>query len=580
MVKEAEKRPNAPRTFALALFVGGLVACGAGGTGEATDGGGSPEASAADARADVEPDAAGRIRHDASEDAAEPALDAGVDAVTDAALPPRDAWTFAPTIPVAALDQNNTSACSDDAGPCSTAWDQTHVVKYADDGGTHTVKGFWDNAVAPGASAPGSVYGRVSKVKVSELLPGYDVPVWLAAQDWWGEQGHIDNGETSSSTAQVTNEVADQISRGFAGQVVAWDGPGRTEDKALAHIMTSAEGSGGVYRFAARFEKNYLDDSCGSAPTVSCLNTGLKYLVTTYGSSPAYLKDGSGRPIVFIFIDPSSADYALLSDPGVDLAGGVFQMLYPHGFPGNDPPNTGGEYAWVTPTDDDHATTKTTGSEGTFAWSTDFGFSTLTSFFKAASSNQSSFLVSSAYKGFDDALATWTLGRVIDQQCGRTWLETFDHTTTFGGGSFTGALNYLQSGKRLDMVMVDTWDDYEEGTEIETGIDNCLSTFDVSLVGSTLRWAPTWGADPMNAAITGTEATIFEYEVYVASPGSANVMKLVDVPCTAGSCEHSLDVSQLGIEGGPYTFYVQAIGQPSIANHLAGPTGTTFTAPR
>jgi hypothetical protein len=38
-------------------------------------------------------------------------------------------------------------------------------------------------------------------------------------------------------------------------------------------------------------------------------------------------------------------------------------------------------------------------------------------------------------------------------------------------------------------------------------------------------------------------------------------------------------VSQLGIEGGPYTFYVQAIGQPSIANHLAGPTGTTFTAP-
>jgi hypothetical protein len=200
----------------------------------------------------VKADSGGRIRHDASEDAAEPALDAGVDAVTDAASPRRDAWAFAPTIPVAALDQNNTSACSDDAGPCSTAWDQTHVVKYADDGGTHTVKGFWDNAVGAGTSAPGSVYGRVSKVKVSELLPGY-------------------------------------------------------------------------------------------------------------------LKDGSGRPIVFIFIDPSSAEYTLLSDPGVDLAGGVFQMLYPHGFPGNDPPNTGGEYAWVAPTDDDHATTKTTGSEGTFA---------------------------------------------------------------------------------------------------------------------------------------------------------------------------------------------------------------------
>ena len=44
----------------------------------------------------------------------------------------------------------------------------------------------------------------------------------------------------------------------------------------------------------------------------------------------------------------------------------------------------------------------------------------------------------------------------------------------------------------------------------------------------------------------------------------------------------SIDLSRaallLGLRGGPYAFYVQAVGQPSIVNHRAGPTTKTFTA--
>ena len=33
--------------------------------------------------------------------------------------------------------------------------------------------------------------------------------------------------------------------------------------------------------------------------------------------------------------------------------------------------------------------------------------------------------VGAAYKGFNDSLAVWGSGRVMGQQCGQTWLQTF-----------------------------------------------------------------------------------------------------------------------------------------------------------
>jgi hypothetical protein len=498
----------------------------------------------------------------------------GVDAQTDAG-----AWAFAPTLAVAALDQNNTSACGSDAAPCTMAWAPTQKVTYSsasayDAGTTRTVDGFWDNAVVAGPSAAGSPYGHVSKVPVSALLPGYDVPVLVASQNWWGSSGHLDNGEASASAAQADNQVADQISRGFAGQVVAWDGPGRTEDQAVTNIMASAEAAG-HYVFAVRLEEEYLAYACGSGgATVACLNQGIAYIATHYGASPAYLEDAGGHPIVFVFFS-HSADLALLSDPGIDAAGTVLEMLEPHGFPGKAPPDAVGEYAWVAPTDG--PVTTTSGSAGTFAWCSDSGMSDLNNFFSDASKNQSSLIVSEAHKGFDDSLANWSLNRLIDQQCGMTWLQMFDHTGSFGGSSsYQGSLNYLQSGKHVDMVMVDTWDDYEEGTEIETGIDNCMTGLEVTLEGSTLSWAPAWGKDPMNDAVSGSEASLHEYAVYAARAGGAEVMLVDELACAGGTCPHSLDVSKLGIRGGPYVFYVQAVGQPSIVSHLAGPTSSVY----
>jgi hypothetical protein len=249
-------------------------------------------------------------------------------------------WVFAPTTSVAELTQNDTAACGSSAAPCTAAWTTSHSVKYSSGvytGQTHTVDGFWDRPVSAGAQNPSSVNGYVSKVPVTALLPGHDVPVFVETQNWWGGgNGHIGNGEVSSNAAQIKNQIDDQRSRGFSGQIVDWYGQGTTADKALPAIKSNAEASGGQYRFAVMIDKGFFTN-CGE--TVACLDGAIAYLFSNYTSSAAYLRDAGGHPIIFYFINQYyPTEYAILKDPSIDAKGTTFVMYEPNGFPKNDPP--------------------------------------------------------------------------------------------------------------------------------------------------------------------------------------------------------------------------------------------------
>jgi len=92
-----------------------------------------------------------------------------------------------------------------------------------------------------------------------------------------------------------------------------------------------------------------------------------------------------------------------------------------------------------------------------------------------------------------------------------------------------------------------TWNDYEEATEIETGINNCL-TVSASVSGNSLDWS-----------IKGNENTVHHYVAYVSIDGK-NLMALRNaVPGT-----RSLNLCSYSIPNGSYTGFVQAVGKPSI----------------
>jgi hypothetical protein len=130
----------------------------------------------------------------------------------------------------------------------------------------------------------------------------------------------------------------------------------------------------------------------------------------------------------------------------------------------------------------------------------------------------------------------------MNQQCGQTWLQTFS--------DINGLYN---SGKQLTDLQLVTWDDYEEGTEIESGVENCL-TLSPSVSGGSLQWN-----------ISGNENTVDHYTVYISNDGQ-NLMSLADLQPGL----RSLNLCGFSIPNGSYQLFVQAVGKPTLANQISG----------
>lgn len=122
-------------------------------------------------------------------------------------------------------------------------------------------------------------------------------------------------------------------------------------------------------------------------------------------------------------------------------------------------------------------------SNGGFSWvqpsdatqSDPMSLNYLSDFYSTAQQYPAKLPVGASYKGFNDTLASWSANRIMQQQCGQTWLS-----------SFAKANSMWSTSKQLAWFQLVTWNDYEEATEIETGIDNCVSVNE-SVSGSTLN---------------------------------------------------------------------------------------------
>jgi hypothetical protein len=92
---------------------------------------------------------------------------------------------------------------------------------------------------------------------------------------------------------------------------------------------------------------------------------------------------------------------------------------------------------------------------------------------------------------------------IMDATCGKTFLASMGEPAVKGFGS----------SHPLQAVEITTWDDYDEGTEMETGIDNCVSSFSSSLTGTSLSWTIGFNSP-------GDESTIDHYAIFYSTDGS------------------------------------------------------------
>jgi hypothetical protein len=361
---------------------------------------------------------------------------------------------------------------------------------------------------------------NVSKVAIRNLLySGATTKIYAHFMPWFGPSNHMNVGYDSSEPAQVKRQVEDMISRGIDGAIVDWYGPGNTHhNTATLNLMHESElhpgfefaicEDGGAIKNATDKTQKLIDD--------------LNYVYSTFESSPAYMRR-DGRPVILFFgVEAYSIDWDRVR---AEVLGNPMFIFRNSG--GFTKPHTNGGYGWLAPQSPPGPNYMSLGYLDNF-YSTALKYSSLESF-------------GSAFKGFDDSLASWGSNRKILQFCGQTWLS-----------SMAEAGKYYDSSKQLESLQIVTWNDYEEGSEIESGIDNCFS-LTAAVAGNELRWS-----------IKGNENTIEHYEIFVSVDGE-NLMRLVEVP--VGS--RSINLASFDLEPTSYTLHVKAVGKPSIVNHMS-----------
>ena len=190
------------------------------------------------------------------------------------------------------------------------------------------------------------------------------------------------------------------------------------------------------------------------------------------------------------------------------------------------------------------------------------------------------------YKGFDREDAGFVAGasdvkaRVISQLCGQTWLNTFAKIS--GPDDKITNQPYFSSAHQLPFVQVATWDDYDEGTEIETGIDNCVNENSFTISQPDHTTALTWGYN-FNDTANGTLNTIDRYRLFFTQNTDGTNLFGFDVFPTCTNNTGVVSCSGINLNSlqtwpaGTYRVYIKAMGKPSITNHMFQNTFSSFT---
>ena len=374
------------------------------------------------------------------------------------------------------------------------------------------------------------IASNISKVNVHTLLSESQqgAKIYTTYIPYWVHGTHPNIGYSSQDPHQVTKEITDLTSRGFDGVLVDWYGPGSYEEGATEVLKPQLEQEN-TLKFALMIDEGAVKwFSCyPSCSATQALLDIISYARQKgYFSSPAAIKNSDGKTIVLQFgMEAYNINWSTIESQNTDL-----DWIFENASAFTDQ-YTVGAYGWLSPKNPLQQ-----GYEGL-----DF----TQYFLQIADQHESKKNWASTWKGFDDVVASWAPpgGRHIQQLCGKTWMDSWGAVRAYTG--------------RLDAVQVVTWHDYEEGSEIQTGIDNCLS-ISASVTGSTLSWS------------VPNDYTLDHYEVYISADGQ-NLMSLGEYYLGT----NSLNLAPFNLAPGTYQMFVQAVGAPSIKNQMSA--AATYT---
>jgi len=286
-----------------------------------------------------------------------------------------------------------------------------------------------------------------------ECVPG--ITLTLAAyQAWFGLDSHIKPPPyTSTDTTVISGHITAALAQGIDGFVVDWygreagvpnDPDRRFIDEVTLKLLQQSEGRD--FYVALMYDEGTVSaaETLTTAYTTRVISDLLD--ARRYFTMPAYLRV-FGHPALFVFPYETVDPYIDWAEVRSHITVTLFDKDPNPGDPVHDA-QFDGFFAWVQPTASQWLTDGTEWGEGYLTWF----YNTM-----ATSTYSDKVAVGGVWPGFDDSLASWGSGRYMWRRCGQTWCDTWSIAAQYNP----------------PIVMIDTWNDFEEGTDIEFGTGEC-----------------------------------------------------------------------------------------------------------
>lgn len=283
------------------------------------------------------------------------------------------------------------------------------------------------------------------------VRPAEGSPVVLAVYEpWFGDSDHVDVGYSTHDRVVLSRQVEQAQNLGISAFVVDWYAKRKPFlDSSFALLQQTAAEKG--FKVALMYDEP--EDS--GDPTTAAI-AALDYAYDAYIGPKALNRSAyltyQGKPVVFIWPRSKDTDWKAIRQ---HLQGWESPpVMFMEDGSGRWADAFDGFYAWVKP-----------GDRGWAKDGSNWGRDYLESFYRKMKEQYPNKLaVGAAWPGFDDRKASWSENRFMDARCGKTFEDSLRLWRKF----------YTNSDP-LPFLLVVTWNDYEEGTAIERGTNNCTS---------------------------------------------------------------------------------------------------------
>ena len=272
--------------------------------------------------------------------------------------------------------------------------------------------------------------------------------VLAAYQGWFGKQNHLQVGYSSQDPVMLQQQIDKAKNLGIAGFVVNWYGEAsRFEDHCYAVLQQLA--SQNNFHTALLYDESD-DPSRATEDAIRELQYAYDHYIGPNAPARSAYLTYQGRPMIFVFPKSGKTDWKQVRDALSNWESPPL-LLYKD-VNTRQLNNFDGFYAWVHP-----------GSAGWQPDGSDWGRQYLDNFYaKMSSQYADKVAVGAAWPGFNDSRASWSQNRYMNARCGKTFED-----------SLRLFRRYFNDSHPLPFLMIDTWNDYEEGTAIEKGTGQC-----------------------------------------------------------------------------------------------------------